>query len=230
MKHMINHKMNLTEEELYNLIKSNKKESLEHLFNENMKQPFLPPVFHLALSDINYSFECTYYDSNDTLAKSFDQFHGDEDKITDHLILISLYNLARKVSPWTHKTDSQSTKDNLLIKEIESKKSDLSFLKGKIIPNDTWGTYIAFKKAVFPYPRYVRRLLKEIRNDFAFIYPPFLMTTEELFSSDSQCTKNTDIKEIKINRLYSEIRILNSNIKILMYLTIVLLIYLFFKS
>lgn len=223
----------LDKHEFHALIKDNRKDLLKILYEENTRRPFLRPEFLLALDDLYCSLDLyssdddwlSHEEAEDKILKVFNSM--DENKKIDSLISISLYNLAVKIVPWPDKKNPKNPEN------IEFK-NGLEFLEGKVIPNDTWGTYISFSKAFHPYNPYVKRLLDEIKEDFNFIYPTYLLSSDEIFSSDNLYQNKLETKEVKIDYLYSSIKKLTEKIlkieKFFLYFIGVLVIYFIFKG
>lgn len=222
--------------ELDSLIKEKRKDLLKILHDENDRRPFLLPVFTLALDDLYHSLKlgdsdpiyywnsASYDEQENKILKVFNAM--DENEKFESLISISLYKLAKKIAPWPDE-------DNPVKPEQIEFKDGLEFLEGKAIIGDTWGTYLSFKNAYYPYHAHVKRLLNEIKEDFNFVYPTYLLTPDEIFPSNDRHKNDRTMQEIKIDYLYFSIKQLTdlvSKIKRLTpYLISALLIYYTFK-
>lgn len=167
----------------------------------------LPPVFVCALEDINYNLKLVnssdlYFRHISTYFNSFaDKYDTSLDKkaaIEKKLREFGLYTLASEIAPWRNES-----------REFILKKED-NALKEKIVKNDPWATYMAFRTVQLT-ESLERRILDKARRCLSpalkHLFPPNF--ADDLFGEEG---REGDYFNDKLDFLHQEITGINQEI------------------
>lgn len=151
---------------------------------------YLPPIYAYALNDLQDKFIELSYEQVNINPSRFNNFfeeltkpwstcteYDKKQQIKWQLLKLAVYVLAKKAAPYKNFPNYIDVKINVL-------DGKLKFLKSKIIPNDTWATYLAFSKELLGKSRWEKELLKRIPKGFRIFLPLSSNVPSYLFGSD----------------------------------------------